>query len=839
MCVRSSLQTKFIKIIIFCVVFISTLYAQTATVSGKVLDENNSAIQDVQVVTGDGHTVPVFTDDNGKYQITIPANKEVELVFINLSYKISHTKLTAKPNQKITINPKLVFKNAIEDVTVVGENRKHDMLYIQPKDYFKLAGPNPDISKILLSQGLGVQSSNELSSSYSVRGGSYDENLVYVNDVEVFRPFLAATGQQAGLSFPNPDMVSSINFSSGGFEAKYGDKMSSVLDVQYRKPREFAASVAGGLLGGSMSIEDVTKNKLFSWQIGARYRNTQYVLKSLDTKGEYKPSFYDVQAHLTFDISPKFMIECLAMISDNKYLVVPTDRQTTFGTFQNALNFNVYFDGQEISDYKTYFSSISATYKPKDSLSLKFITSAYRDNEDQTFTIQGQYYINQLNNDFGSANFGGAAYNLGVGTYINNGRDYLNATIINAEHKGKYQKRHQTFLWGARIQQEIITNKMSEWNYLDSAGYSIPQGNPQTVDLPYVLKSQTNLNTIRGMGYAEYIIDKNLKDTSNLTFTLGVRSNYWTFNKQNVISPRATLAYAPHWKRSWVFRASYGYYYQPPLFREMLNLQGQINPDIKAQESIHYVLSSDVNFKLWKRPFKFMGALYYKQMKNLIPYDVDNVLIRYYGNNNSTGYATGIDLRLNGEFIKTVESWISMSVMHTAEKIAGLGSYSYTDQYGQPFYPGISVTTKKDSVFNKKGWIPRPTDQLVTFNMFFQDHLPKYPYAKLSLNFIYGTGLPVTILGEKTQMSNSFRYPAYRRVDIGFLYQLIKEDKPLPKHNMFHYIKSSWISLEVMNLLGVNNTVSYTYVTATTGTQYGVPNYLTGRQLNLKLQMKF
>ncbi len=839
MCVRSSLQTKFIKIIVFCVVILNSLFAQTATVSGKVLDENDKPIQDVQVAISGGNTALIITDAEGKYQITIPANKETELVFINLSYKISSRKITAKAGEKISLNPKLIFKNAFEDVTVTGENRKQDMVYIQPKDYFKLAGPTPDISKILLAQGLGVQSSNELSSTYSVRGGSFDENLVYVNDVEIFRPFLASTGQQVGLSFPNPDMVSSVNFSSGGFEAKYGDKMSSVLDVQYRKPRQFAASVAGGLLGGSVSVEDVTKNKLFSWQIGSRYRNTQYVLKSLDTKGEYKPSFYDVQAHLTFDISPKFMIECLGMISDNKYLVKPSDRQTTFGTFQDALSLKIYFDGQEISDYKTYFSSISATYKPKDSLTLKFITSAYRDNENQTFTLQGQYYINQLNNNFGSTNFGGAAYNLGIGTNITNGRDYLNATILNAEHKGKFLKRHQTFLWGARIQHEIINNKMDEWNYLDSAGYSIPQGNPQTVDLPYVLKSQTtNLNSTRAMGYAEYVLDRQLKDTSNLTFTLGVRSNYWTYNKQNVISPRATLAYTPNWKRSWVFRASCGYYYQPPLFREMLNLQGEINPNIKAQQSIHYVLSGDVNFKIWTRPFKFMGALYYKQMKNLIPYDVDNVLIRYYGVNSSSGYAGGVDLRLNGEFIKSVESWVSLSVMKTAEKIAGLGSYSYTDVNGNAFYPGISVTQKKDSVFNKKGWIPRPTNQLVTMNMFFQDHLPKFPDAKLSLNFIYGTGLPVTFLGDKTKMSFKNKFPAYRRVDIGFSYQLIKESKPLPKKNMFHYIKSSWISLEVWNLLGVNNTVSYTWIKATNGS-YAVPNYLTGRQLNLKLMMKF
>ena len=814
--------------------------AQTAVISGILTDENNNPAPDVLVsITGTG-AKPAYSDSVGGYRLTIPANKEVEVAFINLSYNEYRKKITAKPDEKIKLSLKLVFKNKLGDVEVVSENRTTDVVYIQPKDYFRLAGPSQDISKILLAQGLGVQSSNELSSGYSVRGGSFDENLVYVNDVEVFRPFLASTGQQSGLSFPNPDMVSNINFSSGGFEAKYGDKMSSVLDVQYRKPRQFAASVQGGLLGGSVSVEDVTKNKLFSWQIGARYRNTEYVLKSLDTKGEYRPSFADIQAHLTLDISEKFSIEYLGMISDNKYLIVPQTQNTTFGTFNQPISFTAYFDGQEISDYKTYFSSLCATYKPKDSLTLKFITSAYRDNENQAFTIQSQYYINQVNNDIGSASFGKGAYNLGVGTNLTNGRDYLQATILNAEHKGKFLKRHQTFLWGARIQEEIIQNQMNEWNYIDSAGYSLPTGNQQQITLPpYTFQSQNNLNTFRGMAYAEYMLDKQLRDSSTLTLTGGLRTNYWTFNHQNVVSPRVTLAYKPNWKRNWIFRASTGYYYQPVLFREMLNLTGQLNTNIKAQESIHYVLSSDVNFKMWKRPFKFMTAAYFKQMKYLIPYDIDNVLIRYYGTNNSQGYATGLDFKLNGEFIKTVESWVSLSVMNTAERIAGLGSYSYTDVSGNPWYPGVSTTTVKDSTFNKKGWIPRPTNQLVTLNMFFQDHLPKYPDAKMSLNFIYGSGLPVTVLGNKEDMSYKFRYPAYYRIDIGFSYQLIKENKPLSKSNPFHYIKSSWISLEVMNLLDRQNVASYTWIQSSTGAGYAVPNYLTARQLNVKLQMKF
>ncbi len=812
--------------------------AQTATLSGKVIDDDGNPIPDVQVAILGSTTESVFTDSSGKYLLTIPAGNEIEIIFNNLSYNSVKQKINPKSGEKITINPKLKFKNELVEVKITDENRKQDIIFIQSKDYFKLAGPNPDISKLLLSQGLGVQSSNELSSAYSVRGGNYDENLVYVNDVEVFRPQLARSGQQEGLSFPNPDMVSSINFSSGGFEAKYGDKLSSVLDVTYRKPRNFSSTVSGGLLGGSVHLQDISKNKLFSWQVGGRYRSTQYLLKTLDTKGEYKPSFYDIQSLMNFAITEKFSIEVLANITGNKYLVKPSDRETTFGTFNQALRFKVYFDGQEISKYNTYFGALSATYKPTSNLQLKFITSAYKDYEDETFTVQGQYYIDELNTDFGSSGFGNVAFNRGVGTYINHGRNYLDATILNAEHKGKLLiKKNQQLLWGARVQHEIINDKLSEWNYLDSAGYSIPNSNPNSVDLPYVLKTKNYVESTRLMGYGEYIINKQLRDTSTLTLTAGVRSNFWTFNQQNVVSPRVTVAYDPNWKKDWVFRASYGYYYQPPFYRDMRGLSGKIDSNIKAQQSIHYVLSSDLNFKIWSRGFKFMGALYYKDLKNLIPYDIDNVRIRYYAQNNSSGYATGLDMRLNGEFIKGTESWISMSVMQTREKINGLGSYSYTDVNGAAWYPGTSVTQVKDSVFNKKGYIPRPTDQLVTFNMFFQDYLPKLPKCKMYLSLIYGSGLPVTIVGKKFLMSDNFRFPSYKRVDIGFSYDIVKEDKPLT--NKFRFIKAAWISLEVWNLLGINNTVSYTWIKDVTNRQYAIPNYLTNRQLNIKLQVKF
>lgn len=832
---------RVVKITVFFLFAVFCLSAQNATVSGTVLDEDGTPAQDIEIAVVGQTTEPQKTGADGKYSVSIPAGKEVELVFFNINYFEFRRKINAKSGEQISISPKLKFKNELPVITATNEKvRTVDLVYIQPKEYFKLAGPNPDISKLLLAQGLGVQSSNELSSSYSVRGGNYDENLMYINDIEVFRPFLVRSGQQEGLSFPNPDMVSSMYFSSGGFEAKYGDKMSSVLDVQYRKPRDFSTTVSGGLLGGSLHTQGISRNRLFSWQVGGRYRSTQYLLKTLDTKGEYKPSFYDIQSLMNFDFTPKFNLEILTSVSGNKYLVVPKDRETTFGTFNQALRLKVFFDGQEISKYNTYFGAVSATYKPKDSLRLKFIASAYRDLEDETFTVQGQYYIDELNTDFGSSNFGNTAFNRGIGTYINNGRNYLDATIINVEHKGRYQKRKQEFLWGARAQHEIINDKLNEWNYTDSAGYSIPQANMTLVDLPYVVKQKNNVESSRLLGYAEYVLSKQLKDTSTLTFTGGVRSNYWTFNNQNVVSPRVTLAYDPNWKKDWVFRASYGYYYQVPLYREMRDFYGKVNPNIKAQQSIHYVLSSDLNFKMWHRSFKFMNALYYKQLNNLVPYDIDNVRIRYFATNNSQGYATGIDLRLNGEFIKNTESWISMSVMQTRERVA-MNYYTYTDTAGKPWYPGVSVTKLKDSTLHDNtGYIPRPTDQLVTFNMFFQDYLPKLPKCKMYLSLIYGSGLPVTPPNHKKYlMSNNFRYPSYKRVDIGFSYEFVKEDKPLPETSKLKFIKAAWVSLEIWNLLGINNTVSYTWIKDVTNRQYAIPNYLTNRQVNIKFQIKF
>ncbi len=816
--------------------------AQTATVQGVVTDKEGLPVPLVYVFEAGSANNYTLADTSGHFSIIITAEKETQLVFKNPSFEEQKINFKLNANELRKIRVELVFKNELSAVDITYEKNRHtENIYIQPKEYFRLPGANADISRLILAQGLGVQSSNELSTSYSVRGGNFDENLVYVNDIEVYRPFLIRSGQQEGLSFANPDMVSNMVFSAGGFEAKYGDKLSSVLDITYKKPRSFGGNISGSLLGGSLQLEGISKNKLLSWQIGSRYKSNQYLLKNLDTKGEYMPRFYDIQSLLSFNISPEFTLECLSHFSGNKYLVTPETRETVFGTFNEALQFKVYFDGQEVSNFNTMFGAVSATYKPNPKLQLKLISSAFNTQESETFTVQGQFYINQLNNDFGNDNFGSVAYNKGIGTFINNGRNYLDATVLNLEHKGKLTTEHRNeWLWGVRVQHEEINDKLGEWNYVDSAGYSIPQLSPNLVELRDVLKTNIHLSSERIMAYGEYVYLKEYQDTAHLTLTAGVRTNYWTLNNQNVISPRATLAYQPNWKYNWVFKASCGFYYQPPFYREMRDLKGNVNTNLKAQQSVHYVVSGDLNFSMWKRPFKFITALYFKQMNELVPYEIDNVRIRYFANNNAKGYATGIDVRLNGEFIKGVESWASMSVMTIREKISNEYYNVYLNSDGQEVKYGMSNVLVTDTALKPGGYIPRPTDQLVTFNLFFQDYLPKVPDCKMHLNLIFGSGLPFWIPNHKKYpFGENQRFPFYRRVDVGFSYQVLKEERFQQGKQNFRFIRSAWLSAEVLNLLSVNNVVSYTWLKDFENKQYAVPNYLTNRQLNVKLQFRF
>lgn len=837
-------KTNIFKVFILVSIFLSCFSfagaQNTATVFGKLLNTEGKPIEDVQVSVFGTSLAPVYTDKYGNYQYTIPAGKEIEIVFYNLSYNLQKKMLNLQPGERFEINVSLSLnsKMILHNVEITDNIRTSGATRLDPKIVSFIPSASGDFNAILFSQ-LGVSSRNELSSSYTVRGGNYDENLVYVNDIEVYRPFLARSGQQEGLSFVNTDMVSSVLFSAGGFEAKYGDKLSSVLDVQYRRPRKFNGTASGSLLGGNVHLEGASPDFRFTWLMGARYKTNQYLLGKTDVKGEYRPSFIDVQTFLTYDISDKWEVDLLGMYSNNKYNVVPQTRETQFGTVNQALRLLVYFDGQEVDRFQTGQGALSAIYHPNNRLNLKFITSAFKTAEDETYDIMGQYYIDQLENDFGKPGFGQVKANLGVGTFLEHARNYLDVMVVNAEHKGRYTMKKNLLLWGIKVQHESVEDKLSQWNYIDSAGYSLPQGNLSEITLQNVVRTSNALTSNRLSGYSQYILNKDLKDTSTLTLTIGVRANYWDLNQQTVVSPRSTLALKPNWKRDFLFRASAGFYYQPPFYRELRDFKGVVHTDVKAQQSIHFVLASDYNFKMWNRPFKLISEAYYKALNDIIPYEIDNVRLRYFAKNNAYGYATGMDFKINGEFVKGIESWFSLSLLQTRENIRDDYYYDYYNSDGEKIVAGFTNNIyKTDSIRHEPGFIPRPSDQLVNFSLFFQDYLPKYPDFKMHLNLLFGSSLP---FGPPTHQryKDTLRMPPYRRVDIGFSYQLVKENKKLPQYNPFHNLKSIWLGLEVLNLLQVNNTISYYWVKDVTNRTYAIPNYLTNRQINVRMIVKF
>ena len=797
-------------------------YSQT--INGTITDEQNNSLLSVNISILN-QSMGAISDENGKYSLEIPPNRSVVVVYSFIGYEMEKIRIPMlKEGQNYTLNIQLKTSSTLlEDVIITDQkSRKESFSRIKPKHVSVLPGNSGGIEAILKTLP-GVSSANELSSQYSVRGGNFDENLVYVNGIEVYRPFLVRSGQQEGLSFVNTDMVSSILFSAGGFDAKYGDKMSSVLDITYKRPRENAATLQLSLLGGAAHFEGITKNGRLSYLIGARHKTSQYLLNSLDTEADYSPKFSDIQTFVNFELNTNWQISFLGNISSNQYQMVPKNRDTEFGTVNEALKLTIYFEGQEVDKYQTYFGALSTSYQPNTKLQLQFTTSAFRTFEQENFDILGEYWLYQLENNLGSDNFGDIAFDRGVGKYINHARNSLNATVTNFSHKGNYNNESLKFDWGFRVQKEEIEDKISEWNLIDSAFFNFPHpddnigdtANPdQQIIMSELLKTQINLSSYRNSGYIQVS-----KDIGNLTITGGTRGSYWTYNEELLMSPRVSLAYAPIWKKDIVFRAASGIYYQSPFYKELRAPEGTLNHNIKAQKSTHYVLGADYLFYSWGRPFKWITEVYYKDLENLIPYKVDNVRIQYLANDLSNGYARGIDMKINGEFVSGVESWVSLSVMKTEEDIVG------------------DFITNTDGSTTEAGFIPRPTDQRVNFSMFFQDYIPGNPNYKMHLNLVYGTGLSFgPPKAEKYQ--DILRIPDYRRVDIGFSAVLKSEEKK-SRLKWLNAFKSIWLSAEVFNLLDINNTVSYLWVADITGRQYAVPNYLTSRQLNAKLILTF
>ncbi len=812
------------KGLLLLLLLLFSVLGYSQTINGTITDEQNNSLLSVNISILN-QSMGAISDENGKYSLEIPPNRSVVVVYSFIGYEMEKIRIPMlKEGQNYTLNIQLKTSSTLlEDVIITDQkSRKESFSRIKPKHVSVLPGNSGGIEAILKTLP-GVSSANELSSQYSVRGGNFDENLVYVNGIEVYRPFLVRSGQQEGLSFVNTDMVSSILFSAGGFDAKYGDKMSSVLDITYKRPRENAATLQLSLLGGAAHFEGITKNGRLSYLIGARHKTSQYLLNSLDTEADYSPKFSDIQTFVNFELNTNWQISFLGNISSNQYKMVPKNRDTEFGTVNEALKLTIYFEGQEVDKYQTYFGALSTSYQPNTKLQLQFITSAFRTFEQENFDILGEYWLYQLENNLGSDNFGDIAFDRGVGKYINHARNSLNANVTNFSHKGNYNNESLKFDWGFRVQKEEIEDKISEWNLIDSAFFNFPHpddnigdtANPdQQIIMSELLKTQINLSSYRNSGYIQVS-----KDIGNLTITGGTRGSYWTYNEELLMSPRVSLAYAPIWKKDIVFRAASGIYYQSPFYKELRTPEGTLNRNIKAQKSTHYVLGADYLFYSWGRPFKWITEVYYKNLENLIPYKVDNVRIQYLANDLSNGYARGIDMKINGEFVSGVESWVSLSVMKTEEDIVG------------------DFITNTDGSTTEAGFIPRPTDQRVNFSMFFQDYIPGNPNYKMHLNLVYGTGLSFgPPKAEKYQ--DILRIPDYRRVDIGFSAVLKSEEKK-SRLKWLNAFKSIWISAEVFNLLDINNTVSYLWVADITGRQYAVPNYLTSRQLNAKLILTF
>ena len=812
------------KVLLLTLFSILSFLGFSQSISGTITDGENNTLPAVNIAILNT-SIGATSLNDGSYNMEVPANKSMVVAYSFIGYEIEKIRLPMlKRGQNYTLNIQLKAKNTLLNDVIVKDkkSRKESFNRIKPKHVKILPGSQGGIEAILKTLP-GVSSANELSSQYSVRGGNFDENLVYVNGIEVYRPFLIRAGQQEGLSFVNTDMVSSILFSAGGFEAKYGDKMSSVLDITYKRPRENAASLQLSMLGGSAHFEGASKNGRFSYLVGARHKTNEYVLNAMDTKADYIPKFSDLQTFINYELNTNWQISFLGNISKNEYTMIPENRDTEFGTLNEALKLTIYFEGQEVDKYETYFGALSTTYQPSTHLNLQFTTSAFQTFEQENFDILGEYWLYQLENNLGSDDFGNIAFDRGVGKYINHARNSLNARVINFSHKGNYNNEDLKVDWGFRAQKEEIEDKISEWNLIDSAFFNYPHPNDniggeadpnQQIVMSELLKTQINLSSYRNSGYMQFS-----KDINNITINAGTRGSYWTYNEELLLSPRATIAYAPLWEKDIVFRAASGIYYQSPFYKELRTPEGTLNSNIKAQKSTHYVMGADYLFYSWGRPFKWITEVYYKNLENLIPYKVDNVRIQYLANDLSNGYAKGIDMKINGEFVSGVESWASLSVMKTEEDIVG------------------DYITNADGSTSEAGFIPRPTDQRVNFSMFFQDYIPGNPNYKMHLNMVYGTGLSFgPPNSEKHQ--DVLRIPDYRRVDIGFS-AVLKDENKKSRIKWLNAFNSIWVSAEVFNLLDINNTVSYLWVADVSGRQYAVPNYLTARQLNAKLILSF
>ena len=741
-----------------------------------------------------------MTSLKGDYSLQLQSSDSVEIRFSMVGYK-TKVRTLRRPRGKQTMQVVLHSSdNALSEVTITGKRIETGQTQELSKEHLKsMPSTTGNAVEEMIQSQAGVSTHSELSSQYNVRGGSFDENSVYINNVEIFRPFLVRSGQQEGISVINPDMVEKIGFSTGGYEARYGDKMSSALNIEYRRPKRFEASATASMLGASAFVG--MSNKKFSWSNGLRYKTTKYLLGSMDTKGEYQPTFIDYQTYLTYSPNKRWDIKFLGNISDNHYNFTPEDRETNFGTMENVKAFKVYFDGQEKDVFRTFFGSLGITRKFNENTSLSFIASAFNTREQEKYDIQGQYWLTQTE----------TSENLGVGTYFQHTRNYLKAHVESAKLLFKTkQKKHNieaafTYKW------EHIEENSVEYEMRDSSKYSIPHTG-KDLYMIYSMRAKNTLTANRVEAYAQDTYRFTGSEGKTLyTLNYGLRLAYWSFTKETILSPRLSLGIIPAFNENITMRFATGLYYQAPFFKEIRDTTttngityASLNRKAKSQRSIHFIAGFDYRFKMNNRPFKFTAEAYYKALGNLVPYSVNNVKVVYYGDNMCSGHAAGLDLKLFGEFVPGTDSWVSLSLMNTSMKLNGKS-------------------------------IPLPTDQRYAVNLFFTDYFPGTTRWKMSLKLALADGLPFSAPHRELE-SNVFRAPAYKRADVGLNYRIIDNSD---RHKKRNPIRNLWVGAECLNLFGINNVNSYYWITDVTGQQYAVPNYLTGRQINVKLSVDF
>ncbi len=793
-------KAKLLNIILLflCLLYAGNAMGQSFTLQGKVSDQDGNPIELASIMVASQGKI-TMSNLKGEFSMQLQSEDSVKVRFSMLGYK-NKVRVLRRPQGKQTLQIQLSSDNEMQEVVVQAKVQQHGTTEEIKVEATKR---NPSVSgnvveEILQTQA-GVSTHSELSSQYNVRGGTFDENSVYINNVEVYRPFLVRSGQQEGLSVINADLVESVGFSTGGFEAKYGDKMSSALDITYKRPKRTEGSITASMLGANGYLGIATKK--LTWTNGLRYKTNKYLLGSLETKGEYNPSFLDYQTYLSWQPSKRWQVDFIGNISENNYNFEPKDRETKFGTLKNVKSFKVYFDGKEKDLFRTFFGSLSITNHLTPRTDISLIASAFSTKEQQRYDIQGQYWLTQTE----------TSENLGVGTYMQHSRDYLKANVRSLKLMMQQRAGSHRVEGALTYKIEKIEENSAEYEYRDSAGYNIPHTG-ETLDMIYSMRARNNLDAKRIEAYLQDTWNFKSNDSVPTLYRLnyGVRYAHWDFNGESIVSPRASLNITPGWNRNLSFRVAAGLYYQAPFYKElrdttMINgvTYALLNKKIRSQRSIHALASMSYRFSMMNRPFKFTAEAYYKAISRLVPYSVDNVKVTYYGDNETSGHAAGLDLKLFGEFVPGADSWLTLSVMNTSMKLNGKN-------------------------------VPLPTDQRFALNLFFTDYFPGSTRWRMSLKLAYADGLPFSA-PHKELTSTPFRAPAYKRADIGMSYRLF-DNQDGSRSSIFRNV---WLGLDCLNLFGINNVNSYYWITDISGQQYAVPNYLTGRQINAKISVEF